>query len=68
MSKLTIKATIQAIRALGLTCGRTLSGEFRINFPKPHNTENNAYYTDDPQDAIGTAIAMRIIGTGTPNT
>lgn len=52
----TQKETMQAIRELGLSC--TINdGEFRVAYRIPHN-EASAYYTDDAEDAIGTAKAM----------
>lgn len=54
---MTQKATIKAIRALGLTCTRTAYGEYRINLRK--GTEATAYYTDDADDALATARYLR---------
>lgn len=56
MSKLTVKATLAAIRATGCTAGRTQDGEYRVNLPGAG--EGPAYYTHDAADAIGTAKDM----------
>jgi len=58
----TVKQTIDAVRALGLTCTRTSFGEYRINFPAPRGDEATAYYTEDADDAIGTAMSMAQAG------
>jgi hypothetical protein len=55
--KLTIKEAMFRIRQMGLTVGRTAHREFRINFPD--GTEGTAYYTNDAQDAVDTARAMK---------
>jgi hypothetical protein len=53
--------TMKAIKALGLTVART-DGEWRINYTKlpgmTHDREATAYYTEDNDDALGTAKAM----------
>lgn len=56
MTKLTQKAVIALIREMGLTCSRTVHGEYRINLPK--GSEATAVYTADGQDAIATARTM----------
>ena len=53
---MSVKATLAAVRKLGLTCSRTPHGEYRINLPKARGgTEATAYYTTDAQDAVDTA-------------
>ena len=46
--------TFAAIRKLGLTV-RKVAGEIRVAWPRD---EASAYYTNDLQDALGTARAM----------
>lgn len=59
---MTVKQTIKAIRALGLTCTRTTHGEYRINLLMSNGgTEDTAYYTDDADDALGTAQFMATV-------
>ena len=54
-----IKATLQAIRALGCTASYRNEGkEYRVNLPSPKGTEATAYYTNDADDAIATARHM----------
>jgi hypothetical protein len=55
---MSIKQTIWAIHALGLTCIRTHYGEYRVNFPAPQGTEGTAFYTEDADDALATARVM----------
>jgi hypothetical protein len=51
--------TMQAIRKLGLTCGRTAYGEYRVNLRLADGgSEATAYYTDDAEDALATACYM----------
>ena len=45
-----------SIEAMGMKVTRGMGGEYRVNFPG--GTEDTAYYTDDAQDAIGTARLM----------
>lgn len=56
-----VKQTQAAIRALGLSAVR-IDGEWRINFPAlpgaSHDREATAYYTEDNDDALGTARYM----------
>lgn len=56
--KPTQKETIAQIRALGMSV-RYVSdtGEYRVNFK--NGSEDTAYYTDCPIDALGTAKAMK---------
>jgi hypothetical protein len=51
--------TIAAIKALGLHA-RCLDGEYRVALKddKGYSIEASAYYTDDEDDAVGTANAM----------
>ncbi len=46
----------EAVRGLGLTISKNSFGEYRINYPGAG--EETAYYTDDPEDAMGTAQLM----------
>ena len=56
---MTQKAVIAAVRAMGLSCGRTDHGDYRINLLKREGgNEDTAYYTDDAEDAVATAQAM----------
>ena len=52
----TIKDTLSAIRALGLTANWTQFAEYRINFVG--GDEATAYYTNDAEDAVKTAEHM----------
>ena len=52
---LTVYQTLQAIRQMGLTASCS-QGEFRLNYR--HGIEAQAYYTNDKQDALDTAILM----------
>lgn len=62
---MTIKATLAAIRAMRMSASyRAEYREYRITYPAyemPSATrrEDCACYTNDAQDAIGTATAMR---------
>ena len=62
---MTIKATLATIRAMRMSASyRAEYREYRITFPAyemPSATrrEDCACYTNDAQDAIGTATAMR---------
>lgn len=51
-----IYQTMKVIREMGLTCGRTYHGEFRVNIKG--GSEATAYYTKDAEDAVGTAKWM----------
>lgn len=57
---MTIKQTIAAIKAIPGMTARCVDGEYRVTFTEGSNAtrEAMAYYTDDAQDAIGTARAM----------
>ncbi len=55
MKKHTVKATLAAIRAIGCTASHR-NGEYRVNLKGAG--EGPAYYTDDAEDAIGTARAL----------
>jgi hypothetical protein len=43
-------------RHLGLTLRQVRSGDFRVNFPD--GNETTAYYTNDLEDAVNTAVEM----------
>ena len=50
---------LTAVRAMGMTC-RYDNGEYRVNIPTAWGgSEATAYYTNDADDAIGTARIMR---------
>lgn len=53
---ITQSEVLSTIRAMGLDVKRTPEGEYRINLKG--GKEKSAAYTEDPQDAIGTARAM----------
>lgn len=58
-----VKTTLAAIRNVGMSASHR-DGEYRISYPAhemPSMTrrEETACYTNDAQDAIGTAISMR---------
>lgn len=56
---MTQREVLKAIRAMGLTVGRTPYGEYRINFKAADGgTEDSATYTEDNADAYGTALHM----------
>lgn len=54
----TVKDTMAAIRALGNITVNRRDGEWRVNFRG--EDENTAYYTNDADDALGTAKLMQI--------
>lgn len=49
-----VKAAIQQLPSMRVT--KTSEGEFRVNYRQ--GRESTAYYTDNAQDAINTAIRM----------
>jgi hypothetical protein len=56
--RLPAKHVIQTCREMGMHCTHDRDhGEFRVNHPK--GSEETAYYTNDGQDAIGTARHMK---------
>jgi hypothetical protein len=53
-----VRRAIETCKGMGMHCSHDRStNEFRVNHP--HNDERTAYYTDDPDDAIGTARHMK---------
>lgn len=59
MAKHRIEDTRKAVQALGLTCSwDSYAREFRINYQG--GVEATAYYTNDHEDAVGTAQAMAV--------
>ncbi len=62
--KLSQKDVARLVRSHGMCCGFNVdTREYRVSFPRvqgtsPADIEATAHYTDDPQDAIGTAQAM----------
>lgn len=65
MAKQTIKATLAAVRALGMACGyKPEYREFRISYPahiepSAQRREDTACYETDPASVVGTAQAMK---------
>jgi hypothetical protein len=58
---MTIKETLRTLGTLGLKARWSPEWrEYRVTLPdpSPEREEAMAYYTDDPEDAIGTGIAM----------
>lgn len=58
---MTVKETLRTLRTLGLKARWDMDArEYRVTLPdpSPEREEAMAYYTDDPEDAIGTGIAM----------
>jgi hypothetical protein len=53
---MTQKQLFQEVRLLGLTISKTCYGEYRLNFKG--EGERTACYTQDKEDAMGTAQAM----------
>ena len=43
-------------RHLGLTLRKVRSGQYRVNFPDAD--DSTAYYTDNLEDAVNTAVEM----------
>ena len=62
---MTTKQAVQKISSIGMAAGydREL-GEYRVTYKgvRPDRAETLAYYTDDPQDAYDTALAMFATG------
>jgi hypothetical protein len=64
IKKMTVKATIAAVRALGMCCSHNAGAkEFRVSHPRvrgtnPADIEATAYYTNDGEDAVSTARTM----------
>lgn len=56
MEKINWTNTAKAIRALGFRVSRDSDGEIRVGFK---GNESAAYYTNDLEDALGTARAMK---------
>lgn len=57
-TQLTQKDALNAIRWLGFHA-RVRDGEYRVTYGRTNDErEDNAYYTDDPQDALDTARHM----------
>ena len=55
-SAMTLQEAKSIARHLGLTLRLLLSGDYRVNFRD--GNETTAYYTDDLEDAVGTAVEM----------
>jgi len=64
--RMTVAEARKAIQALGLTL-RYLGGEYRVDFRYSHRQHDTAYYTNDLEDAVGTARLMAAEGRPTPN-
>ena len=53
---MTLQEAKSISRHLGLTLRQVLSGAYRVNFHD--GNETTAYYTDDLEDAVNTAVEM----------
>jgi hypothetical protein len=53
---MTLQAAKSIARHLRLTLRRVGSGDYRVNFRD--GNETTAYYTDNLEDAVNTAVAM----------
>jgi len=53
---MTLPKAKSVARHLGFTLRQLRSGKYRVNFRD--GNESTAYYTDDLEDAVNTAIAM----------
>jgi hypothetical protein len=53
---MTLQEAKSIVRHLGLTLRKVRCGEYRVNFRD--GNETTAYYTDDLEDAVKTAIEM----------
>ena len=53
---MTLPKAKSVARHLGVTLRQLRSGKYRVNFRD--GNESTAYYTDDLEDAVNTAIAM----------
>jgi hypothetical protein len=55
-SAMTLQEAKSIARHLGLTLRKMRSGNYRVNFR--NGNETTAYYTDDLEDAVNTAVEM----------
>src|SRR5207247_3387145 len=55
-SAMTLQEAKSIARHLGLTLRKVRSGDYRVNFRD--GNETTAYYTDDLEDAVNTAVEM----------
>ena len=60
----TVKGTLRTIRTVAGMAASHRDGEYRVSYPAheiPSTTarEDSAYYTNDADDAVNTAMAMR---------
>jgi hypothetical protein len=53
---MTLQKAKSIARHLGLTLRQVCSGDYRVNFRD--GNETTAYYTDDLEDAVNTAVEM----------
>ena len=53
---MTLQEAKSIARHLGLTLRKVRSGDYRVNFRD--GNENTAYYTDNLEDAVNTAVEM----------
>jgi hypothetical protein len=53
---MTLQEAKSIARHLGLTLRQVRSGDYRVNFSD--GNEATAYYTDDLEDAVNTAVEM----------
>jgi hypothetical protein len=55
MNNMTLQEAKSIARHLGLTLRKVRSGDYRVSFP---DGSESAYYTDDLEDAVNTAVEM----------
>jgi hypothetical protein len=56
LSNMTLQEAKSIARHLGLTLRKVRSGDYRVNFRD--GDETTAYYTDNLEDAVNTAVEM----------
>jgi hypothetical protein len=56
MNNMTLQEAKSIARHLGLTLRKVRSGDYRVNFRD--GDETTAYYTDNLEDAVNTAVEM----------
>jgi hypothetical protein len=61
---MTLQEAKSIARHLGLTLRKVRSGDYRVNFRD--GNETTAYYTDNLEDAVNTAVEMARIRAGRP--
>ena len=55
---MTLQEAKSIARHLGLTLRKVRSGDYRVNFRD--GNETSAYYTDNLEDAVNTAVEMAV--------